>query len=519
MQKLDLQKGTFSRRELLGVAAGVGATAMFGALPHDALAQQPKKGGRLRAGWYTHSANDTIDPTRLNPTLDRQRALQVMSTLVRYAPQAKLDPELAEKWETTDAKTWVFHIRQGVEFHNGKTLQAEDVVFSLSRHLGAKSTSIVKSLFADVASIAADGNNIVKITLNQPNADLAYYLADPHTCISPANFLDFDHAIGTGPFQLVRFQPGVGSLTKRNPNFFRSGLPYLDEVEMFGIPDPVNRTNALLAGDVHFICRVDPQSAEAINKSPNAKAVTTKTGWQLTFPMMCDLEPTSNKNLRLALKNLVDREGMLKLVRQGYGQIGNDDPLSPVDPYYKAIPQRTYDVDKAKFYLRKGGVENIELTLFTSDAVVARSTDYALHLKESAAAAGVKINVQREPNEGYWDNIWIKRPFTMAQWLPRPTADLRFSFTYESTAKWNDAHWKNETFDRYLKEARGTLDEKLRGEIYGKMQELIHDDGGTIIPIFMDFIDAKSNKLQNYIPSPISEGAGDRLAEAVWLEP
>ena len=248
-----------TRREFAGRlgAAGVAATAATSLLTasDSVLADTPVKGGRMRVGWYTHSASDTLNPNRLTTSLDFMRAYQICSPIVRYSTKITAEPDLATEWNASDdLKTWRFKIRKGVEFHNGKSLTVQDCIYTLNRHRGDKSDSIIKAWLNVITDMRADGDWLV-IDLEAPNADFPMYLGDMHAVVVPDGFEDFDNLVGTGPFVLDSFRPGVGMLAKKNPNYHHEGYPHVDEVESFGIGDTAARVNALLAGDIHITVR------------------------------------------------------------------------------------------------------------------------------------------------------------------------------------------------------------------------------------------------------------------------
>jgi len=153
--------------------------------------------------------------TATSSGLDFQRAYQTMGTLVRYANDLSVEPDLAEEWTSSDdAMTWRFRIKKDVEFHDGKTLTPQDVVYSLNRHRGDDSDSIVKAWLDPITDIKVDGDWI-EITLNGPNGDLPYYFGDMHTAIIPDGFTDFNNCVGTGPYKIENFEPGVGMTASR----------------------------------------------------------------------------------------------------------------------------------------------------------------------------------------------------------------------------------------------------------------------------------------------------------------
>ena len=511
-----------SRRDFLGYmgAAGLTASAAGSLLTasNAVLAQSPVRGGRMRLGWYTHSANDTLNPNRLTTSLDFTRVYQVCNTLVSYEEDLSAGPDLAESWETSsDGKTWRFNLRQGVTFHNGKSLTADDVIYSLNRHRGEKSDSIIKAWLAGITDLRKDGDAVVIIELDSPNSDLPMYLGDMHAAIVPDGFTDFDNLIGTGPFKLDNFKAGVGMLGKRNENYHFDGRPYVDEVETFGIADTAARINALLAGDIHFTVRVDPKSIGIINGAPGVTMANAKSSRHLTFPMMTDRAPTSSLDVRQGLRLLLDRQAVLNNIQKGYGAIGNDTPIGPADRYWcKELPQRDQDLDKAKFHFNKAGLKTIDLHTSESAGGV-QSVDMALMMKEAASKIGVDINFHREPTDGYWAKVWMKFPFHGSNWMPRPTADLRFSLTYISDAKWNEGAWKHEKFDNIIKEARGVSDGPKRYEMYCEAQKIMWNEGGSIVPLFTDWLDARSEKLGGWRGHPVGEGDGFKVGEFGWI--
>jgi peptide/nickel transport system substrate-binding protein len=515
-----------SRREFAGRlgAAGVAATAATSLLTasDSVLADTPVKGGRMRIGWYTHSANDTLDTTRMRTSLDYLRVYQLSSQIVRYTPKVTLEPDLATEWDSDDLKTWRFKLRKGVEFHNGKSLTIQDCIYSLNRHRGENSQSPIKQFMDTITELKADGDWLV-VDLEAPNADFPMYLGMYQSNIVPDGFEDFDNLVGTGPFRLAAgdFRPGVGMLATKNPNYHHEGYPHVDEVESFGIGDTAARVNALLAGDIHITVRVDPKSIPIIAGAPNTEMANSPSSRHLTFAMNSERAPTDNRDFRQAMRLLIDRQAVLDDIQKGYGLVGNDTPISSLDPYFcEDIPQRDIDLDKAKFHLKKAGMDGGSINLHTSEAAGGvQSIDMALMMKENAAKIGFNINFIREPADGYWSKVWLNPsfPFIGSNWFPRVTADIRFSSTYISGVDWNEAFWSNERFDKLVKMARGVKDGPERREIYCEAQQIMWDEGGSIIPLFTDWLDARSTKLGGHRKHPVGEGDDHRIHEWGYL--
>ena len=139
-------------------------------------------------------------------------------------------------------------------------------------------------------------------------------------------------------------------------------------------------------------------------------------------------------------------------------------------------------------------------------------------MQASAAKAGIKIDVTREPNDGYWDNVWMKKPWCASFFGGRPTADLMLSLVYKSDAPWNEAFWKRPDFDKILLAARSELDTDKRKQMYHDLELMVSDDGGELIPMFNNTLEAGSTKVKGFVQLPTLEMSGLRVAEKVWLE-
>ena len=527
MNKLEemenlLKQGKISRRDFLVKTALLGAAATFSPtlFAKKAQAGLPKKGGRFRMGMVGGNTTDSMDPGTLNDAMNQNLNWQIRNNLVEVDDKGNLIPELAESWEaSSDAAIWTFKIRKDVEFHNGKTLTAEDVIASINHHRGEETKSAGKAILSPVKTIKSDGKYIVVFTLESGNADFPAVLTDFHYPIFPSGTIGsaFEQGIGTGPFILKTWEPGVRSLTMRNPNYWKQGRGHFDEVEMLGIPDVTARTSALLSKQIDYMNQCELKTVHLLEKSLGINVLRAPGNFHYTFPMMVDKAPFNNNDVRLALKYAIDREELLKQFLNGYGRVGNDHPISPNYRYFASdLPQRQYDPDKAKFHLKKAGMEGTKFQLHTSG--LNNIVDAAVLYKEQAANAGVSIETVLEPQDGYWANVWLKKPWVSCFWNGRATVDLMFSTGYSADSKWNDSHWKNPRFNELLKAARAELDEKKRSEMYGEMQRLCRDDGGSIIYLFKDYVEASNKKVSHGNLSGNLEADGCRNAERWWFE-
>jgi peptide/nickel transport system substrate-binding protein len=443
---------------------------------------------------------------------------QIRNNLVEIDNKSQPIPELAESWEPSpDAKQWVFKLRKGVEFHNGKTMDAEDVIYSINHHRGEKTKSAAKGIVDPIADIKADGKDTVIFVLKGGNADFPYILSDYHLTISPAGD-KFLGGVGTGAYILKDYEPGVRCFAVRNPNYFKENRAYFDEVETLGIADVNARTNALKTGEIDVMNRCELKTVHLLKRMPGIQVMQQNGTKHYTYAMLVDNAPYDNNDVRLALKYAIDREQQLKTILRGYGVIGNDHPISPANRYHASeLPQRQYDPDKAKFHLKKAGLKDAIFRLHAADAAFEGAVDAGVLYKENASKAGVNIEIVREPNDGYWSNVWMKKPWCAVFWSGRPTEDMMFSTAYAEDASWNDTHWKNKRFNELLVTARAELDEKKRREMYVEMQRLVSDDGGVVVPMFAADLSAATDKIKHGELAVNSELDGYRCAERWWF--
>ena len=490
-----------TRREVLATGAAAGAMAAGLSIAPGIARAAPKKGGRLRLAIGQGATTDSLDPATITDTYMQVVNYGLRNCLTEINGEGKLVPELAESWEASgDAATWRFKLRKGVEFSNGKSLEAEDVIASMNHHRTEESKSAAKELLKAVKEIKADGKDTVVFVLEGGSADWPYILSDYHMPILPGKDGKADalSGVGTGGYTLSNFEAGVRPLMKRNPNYWKDGAAHFDEAECLAVIDPTARTNALTTGEVDVMDRVDAKTFSLLARNKNLK-VEEVTGTQhYTFPMRADTAPFDNNDVRMALKFAIDREAMVKTVLSGHGSVGNDHPIGPGQPYFnKAQPQRMYDPDKAKFHLKKAGLSNLKVDISVADAAYAGAVDAGVLYREHAAKCGIDINVIREPNDGYWSNVWLKKPWCASYWGGRPTPDWMYTTAYAAGAPWNESFWSHERFNQLLLAGRAELDNAKRAEIYGEMQTICSDEGSSVIPMFANYMTAASKKIQH----------------------
>ena len=516
-----LQRGA-TRRDLLTmlVAGGMQASLAGGlaTLATTAHAQTPRKGGRITVATNASGVNDTLDPAKQANQTDYCRGFMFYNGLTVLDGSLTPHPQLAEEFTTQDAKTWVFKLRKDVTFHDGKPLTPADVVFSIMRHKDAATASRAKVLADQIESVTASGPNEVTFRLSSPNADLPVILGTYHFHIVKAGTTDFNAGIGTGPYKLKELKPGVHSVAVRNENYWKPNRPYLDEIELVGITDESARINALLGGQLDLIQAVSPRSIERVTAGGKYAVFETKSVSYTDLIMRRDSTPGNNPDFVLAMKYLFNREQLLKTIQLGRGVVANDQPIATSNRFfYKGLPQRPYDLDKAKWHIQKANLGSTPIPVVTSPAA-SNSVEIALVMQYAARQIGLNLDVKRMPADGYWSTHWMKHPVGFGNVNARPSADLALTLFFKSDAPWNEAGWKNEKFDQLLVAARGEVDQTKRAQMYTDMQVLINNEGGIGIPMFISSLDGHNSKLKGLSQIPIGGMMGSSFAEHVWLD-
>ena len=513
--------GDISRRGLLKGATALGAAGLILPASVRRAAAEPKRGGVMRLALAAGSTTDSNDPGSWD-----SQFVQILGTarcgyLTEIANDGSLIGEVAESWEASaDAATWTFKIRDGVTFHSGKTVTPDDVIASINYHRGDDSKSAAKPIVAAITEIKADGNAAV-FTLDAGNADFPYIMSDYHLPILPSKDGKIDPTTtdGCGGYVLDSFEPGVRAKLTRYPDYWKPNRAWFDGVEMLAVHDSAARQNALITGEVDVIDKVDINTVGLLSRAPGIKILATTGTQHFVFPMDYRAAPFSDNNVRLALKYALDREEMVQKILGGYGAVGNDHPIGPGDQFFAAdLEQHAYDPDKAKFHLKEAGMDSLNVQLSAADAAFAGAVDAAVLFSEKAAAAGINIEVVREPNDAYWDNVWMKKPFCASYWGGRPTPDWMFATAYAAGVPWNESYWDNARFNELLLSARSELDFAKRKDMYHEMQMICQKEGSTITPMFASYVMAHSDKVATPDQVATNWGLdGFRCVERWWF--
>jgi peptide/nickel transport system substrate-binding protein len=449
----------------------------------------------------------TPDPAVLLSLADAYHARMLFEPLVDADDAMQPVPVLAESWETNaDGSEWIFHLRQGVTFHDGSPLTADDVVYTFARLLdpatGSPAAGELGGLEAE--NFQAVDPATVKVTLASPIVELPSLLASKHGLVVKKDATTDDirfHPNGTGAFALAELTPGqLKTVFTRHAKYWREGQPKSACIELFGVSEPVARVAAIVSGEADVVTVVDPSTVPTLKANPEITLTQAKGGSALTIGMFIDKPPFTDNRVRQAMKLVIDRQAMVDTALLGFGIPGNDNPILPTSPdaYRTDVIQR--DVAKAKQLLAEAGYpDGLTLDLQTSELYPGQMQMTQAY-QQMAAEAGIKVNLIVSPAGEYWDNVWLKQPFAISNWGMRPTA-IALAVAYRKGAKWNETHFERDDYDALLDKAAQTIDDAERRKLYQAAQKMIAEEGGVIIPVFSATVAATRKGCSGYTPS------------------
>jgi peptide/nickel transport system substrate-binding protein len=502
-----------TRRQILERGAVIGAAAAAaGSLPAHArgATPKPKRGGTLRVAFTGGGeSRDNLDPHREGGSSQLSQAARQLSfsKLADQRPDGSYAPQLASSIEPNKNNTvWQIKLKRGVEFTDGSPVTADDVIYTLRRILDTSNADLAAARgnidMIDPAGIKRVDKYTVQIKLLRPWAAMVAALGQRYLSIVKRGAkppFSVENFIGSGAFKLTSWEPGRRYTYVANRNYFESGKPYLNALEVIGIPDPVARVNALVAGQVDAIGSV-PAAQVPVLKAANKKLIVNPGGSWTPIQMNTIAPPFNDRRVRQAMKHLIDRKAAVRSALAGYGDLGND-MFARRDPLYAAdIPQRPYDPERAKSLLRAAGALDYPFKLWATDAV-SDATPMALVFAQGAKQAGLNLSVEQAPAATFWSNTWGVQPFTFSSWGYRPFfaqwMQSFVSFNAQET-KWNNSNQAQAS--RLVYKAAATSDLAKQKRLTHLAQELHWEDGGYIIPYFLQTLDAASPRVQGIEP-------------------
>jgi len=513
----EAEESTLSRGALVraAVLAGAALTAA-GPLAERALAATPKRGGRLRVGHVGAGKSESFNPGRGSNFIDASRYFNLYDPLVRVRPDLTSAPGLAVAWIPNKTSTeWIVKLRKGVTFHNGKSLTADDVIYTLRtmgnpKHVGHSAVTGIR-----LGQLKKVDATTLRIPLTSANARLFDNFNVQNSVVLPVGLKDFSKPIGTGPFSFKSFTPGQRSLCVRNPNYWENGKPYVDEWEDISIDDPSARLNALLSGQIDMMSQLDPRQARAQLQRKQIQVLNAPSTSIQVFSMAVDVKPFDDPRVRDAFRLMVDRQALINGALAGFAVPGNDLPSRNL-PFWWNAPVRKQDPEKAKFLLKQAGQEDLSVTLQTSN-VVPGFIEAATLFAQQAKKSGVDVKVKKESATAYFDTslLYTKMAFAQSFWTVTALGQW-YTQALRSDAVWNETHWRDKSFDKLIQSAIGAPNAAAAKKRWRDVQEVQYEDGGYIVWANVSLVDGVGKNVRGVKPSSFFNLGGWNYRDA-WL--
>lgn len=509
-----------TRREFLRIAAasslavplggllsacggGDGAMTPIASSGGPATGGTPRLGGTLRIAMPTNGTAETIDPRKAISNPDLMRCYALYDTLTRPLPGGEWEPGLAEEViPNADATRWTFKLRRGVTWHDGKQFTADDVVDTIRAGWGSPEHSLAAVLksFIDFRATRKVDDHTVEVQLTRGLAEFPA-ICGGYLWITQAGTKDYNRGVGTGPFLLKSFTPGKGSVFTANKNYWESGVPYIEALQInSSFTTQEAQIYALLGGEIDIVPSLAPTLAKA-HANDGRIVLGNRPGPGFDAPTMrLDMAPFSDVRVRQAMRLLPDRESALQAALAGLGTVGNDCPGQGLR-YWASDLHAPYDPDRARSLLKQAGQSDMSLDLYTAD-VTGGLNALAVVYAEQAAQAGVQVNIKTLDTSTYYSagsrgGTYPNRQFSMNQWsLGMPCLSFVYLTNALQGAPYNETGWGDPQSDALLYDAMSELDPGKAAVKWHAVQEDQFDRGGYTILSNINYVDAYSQKVR-----------------------
>jgi peptide/nickel transport system substrate-binding protein len=508
----ELEKETMNRNRTtrwtyrLLVPIIIVATLIAGCQP-DAATEAPAETGTAAApdgpqGILRVSAIPIAqtDPSLISSDSEVLIANHVYDYLVDVDAENEIQPRLATDWtRSDDGLTYTFTLAEGVTFHDGSEMTAQDVVYTFTRLRDTEGLPTA-DLYSNITGIEATGDLEVTFTLSQPNPFFLYDLSDNHALIIKDGTEEATDFNGTGPFMVTEYQPENQIIMEANPDYFVEGLPKLAGLEIIFFNDQAASADALRSGQIDLTMDLSTSLYESLQNATGVETFDIATNQFALVRLRTDQAPGDDPRVIEALKLATDREAIFELVQQGYGAVGQDTPVGPIfDTYYTEeydLPET--DPQAAKDLLAEAGYpDGLDLELHLLDTL--NFPDLAVVLKDQWSEAGIRVEVVTLPESVYYgEGRWLEVNLGITGWGHRAYPQFYLDVMLACDAKWNETRFCDEELDEQIEIAGSSLDEQARIDAYHEIQRILIERGPMIVPYFFAEYAAINDQFQGF---------------------
>ncbi|WP_102958112.1 ABC transporter substrate-binding protein [Mangrovicella endophytica] len=478
------------------------------------VAENPVMGGRLNMGLL-------VEPPGLDPFHQAADA-RIRVTVLMYqglfyeSPEGRAEPLLAESYEVSDdGLTYTIKLRQGVVFHTGKEMTAEDVAYSYNYIRDPKNGSPGAGDFATVKSVEVVDPSTVRFSLSVPNAALPMALGNKYGAVVPAGTFDDENArnlmnvqsFGTGPFKLVEFTPNSHIVLDKNEDYWDKGMPYLDGIDFAILPNSASMLVALQNQRIDLVALARPQDVKQVEGVAGLSIERWPSLGQASIDLGAETKPLDDVRVRQAISLAVDKKQIMQASVGDYGTVLGTVPAGLQEHWGLAldkVPMQGPNIEKAKALLAEAGHPDG----FTLKLTTINGYDWmdpaAVTLRQQLGAIGITLDIQKV-DLGVWINSFrsSQMGFTFNDWATQPDPNLLFYRHFHRKPDGADfRNWANDEASALLDSGRAEADPAKRREIYDKFQTILADTAPTIMLFSPDHITVRGEKVQNYVQHP-----------------
>jgi peptide/nickel transport system substrate-binding protein len=527
----EFAAGRLSRRDFLrrGSVVGLSLPVLGGVLAAcGSSASSPSSSGSSAGAGATIRVGLVVPTAAINPlTVADQGGLVMLAQTGEYlclsTQTLTLKPVLAESWTPNSAgDVWTFKIRQGVTFHDGSPLTADDVVYTYQTQSNTSSDSNALSNFGGVL----DPSGVVKVDdytvafhLEAPNGNFPYLTSsDNYNMIiipkgyNPASWQS--SFIGTGPFVLKSYTAKVGASFTRNEKYWGTkALPAATEFTFYTDQTPENL--ALTSGSIDVLSSFAVSGGEQILAPGAYKVIRLKSSAHRELSMRCDQAPFTDPRVRQAIALSLNRPDIVQALFKGYADVGNDSPFAPVFPSTNtSVPQRAQNIAQAKSLLSAAGHPSGFTTQLITEQL-SEIPEFAQIIVASAKEIGVTINLTVESSSQYYgkatfgNSDWLDATMSLVDYGHRSvpnvflTAPLQTTNATTGTGSWNAAHFSNSQYDSLVNQYIATVDLSTQRSLAGQIETLLLSQTPVIYGYFYNWLAATAKNVSGAYPTAI----------------
>ena len=494
---------------IVSVMASAHAADLYGPIP-DA----PVSGGTLSVGML-------VEPPALDPFHQAADA-RIRITVLIYqglfyeSAEGEAIPLLAESYEVSEnGLIYTIKLRQGVKFHTGQDMTAEDIAYSYNYIRDPENGSPGAGDFKIIADVEALNANTVRFTLSEPNAALPMTLGNKYGAVIPARYFDDENAknrmnsssVGTGPFKLVEFNPNSNLLLEKNADYWEQGVPYLDAIDISFLPNSASMLVALRNNRISIVNLSRPQDVQQVEGLEGIVVERFPSLNQKAIDLGAETKPLDDVRVRQAIALAVDKQEIMQTAIGGFGQIIGTMPAGMQERWGVAtadLPNQTVDLEKAKSLIQEAGLaESSPITLTTINGYDWMDPA-AVTVKEQLARIGLDVQIQKV-DLGVWINNFRsgQMGFTFNDWASQPDPNLLFYRHFHKKPEGADfRNWNNAEASELLDRGRAETDYEKRRQIYADFQQELASTVPTIMLFSADHVVVRNEAVKNYVQHP-----------------